>query len=349
MRANTQGLRWLQTTAYNVLAIGLGITAGLAVVVYAGGQIGVALSSLFLDPITLSGGIQQIFVRFVLFYTMGLGVGLALKAGLWNIGAQGQLLAGMVMVFVVYTFLAFFPWPLLYVSMILGAALGGLLWIAVPTILRVKFGANEIVVTILLNVVALNFAFYMLSGPIKSTGTALGFPITSELPPRFQIPNMPGGLPITYAVPATIAIGILLYFIVERTSFRVKANTVGESIETARYAGISIPRIMTISMLAAGALAGLAGATYMMGYRYELDIGSFSTNYGLVAIIVALVGRKHMLGIGVAAFFFAYLTIGAESMALAANVPTYVVFAMEGIMMIGVLLGNYLSKRRFAA
>ena len=316
-------------------------------VVYAGGNLGVALSSLFLNPITLTGDVQQIFVRFVMFYTMGLGVGLALKAGLWNIGAQGQLLVGMVMVFVVYSFLAFFPWPLLYVSMILGATLGGLLWIAVPTILRVKFGANEIVVTILLNVVALNFAFYMLSGPIKSTGTALGFPITAELPARFQIPNIVGGLPITYAVPVTIAIGILLYFLVERTSFRVKANTVAESIETANYAGISIPRIMTITMLAAGALSGLAGATYMMGYRYELDIGSFSTNYGLVAIIVALVGRKHMLGIGVSALFFSYMTIGAESMALEANVPRYVVFAMEGIMMVGILLGNYLSQRRF--
>jgi simple sugar transport system permease protein len=318
------------------------------VVAYAGGNLGVALSSLFLNPITLSGGVQQIFVRFVLFYTMGLGVGLALKAGLWNIGAQGQLLIGMVMVFVTYTFLAFLPWPVLYVTMILGAALGGLLWIAVPTILRVKFGANEIVVTILLNVVAINFAFYMLSGPIKSSGTALGFPHSVELPNLFKIPSIVGGVPITYAVPATIALGIILYLVVERTPFRVKADTVGESAETARYAGISIPRVMATTMLAAGALAGIAGATYLMGYRYELDIGSFSTNYGLVAIICALVGRKHMLGIGFASFFFAYMTIGAESMALSANVPTYVVFAMEGVMMLGILLGNYLTERRYA-
>jgi general nucleoside transport system permease protein len=232
--------------------------------------------------------------------------------------------------------------------MILGATLGGLLWIAVPTILRVKFGANEIVVTILLNVVAINFAFFMLSGPIKSSGTALGFPHSIELPAQFKIPSIVSGIPITYAVPGTVAIGIILYLLVERTSFRIRANTVGESHETARYAGISVPRVMAITMLAAGALAGLAGATYLMGYRYELDIGSFSTNYGLVAIICALVGRKHMLGIGIASFFFAYMTIGAESMALSANVPTYVVFAMEGIMMFGILLGNYLTERRYA-
>ena len=346
MHENTLGLRWLRATAYNAIAVVLGILAGLAVVVFAGGDIGVALSSLFLNPIRLSGGVQQIFILFVMFYTMALGIGLALKAGLWNIGAQGQFLAGMVMVFVVYVYFAFLPWPLLYVAMILGAAIGGLLWIAVPTILRVRFGANEIVVTILLNVVAFNFGFYMLSGPIKSPGTALGFPITKVLPPTFQIPNIIGNVPITYAVPAAIAIGVVLYFLVERTPFRVKVNTVGESAETARYAGISIPRIMAITMLTAGALAGLAGATYIMGYRYELDIGSFSTNYGLVAIIVALVGRKHMLGIGISAFFFAYITIGAQSMALATHVPYYVVFAMEGVMMIGILMGSYLTERK---
>ncbi|MDG7006758.1 MAG: ABC transporter permease [Nitrososphaerota archaeon] len=348
MHENTQGLRWLRATAYNALAVVLGIVAGLAVVVFAGGNIEVALSSLFLNPIRLSGGVQQIFVLFVMFYTMALGIGLALKAGLWNIGAQGQFLAGMVMVFVVYVYLAFLPWPVLYVAMILGAAVGGLLWIVVPTILRVKFGANEIVVTILLNVVAFNFGFYMLSGPIKSPGTALGFPITKVLPATFQIPNIIGSVQITYAVPAAIAIGVILYFLVERTPFRVKVNTVGESAETARYAGISIPRVMTITMLAAGALAGLAGATFIMGYRYELDIGSFSTNYGLIAIIVALVGRKHMLGVGISAFFFAYITIGAQSMALATNVPYFVVFAMEGVMMIGILMGSYLTERNRA-
>jgi len=345
---NTQGLRWLRATAYNVLAVGLGILAGLAVVAYAGGNVEVALSSLFLDPIKSSAGIQQVFVLFVMFYSMALGVGLALKAGLWNIGAQGQFLAGSVMVFFVYLYLAFLPWPVLYVAMILGAAIGGVLWIAVPTILRVKFGANEIVVTILLNVVAINFGFYMLSGPIKSPGTALGFPITTTLPAMFQIPNIIGSFPITWAVPATIAIGVILYFLVERTPFRIKANTVGESAETARYAGISIPRVMTITMLAAGALAGLAGATYIMGYRYELDIGSFSTNYGLLAIIVALVGRKHMLGIGIAAFFFAYITYGAQVMAVATQVNSVVEFAMEGVMMVGILMASYVSERRNA-
>lgn len=314
-------------------------------VAYAGGDVEVALSTLFLNPITTSSGVQQIFVRFVVFYTMAMGIGIALKAGLWNIGAQGQLVVGMVMVFVAYTYLAFLPWPILYVSIILLAASGGLLWIVVPAILRVRFGANEIVVTLLLNVVATNFGYYMLNGPIKS-GQSGGYPYTATLVPQLRIPEIVRGTPITYAVPLTVAIGILLYFLVERTPFRLKADTVGESAETAKYAGINIPRVMIITMLAAGALAGLAGATLQMGYLYHIDAGSFGTNFGFIAVIAALVGRKHMIGIGIASLFFAYMTIGAEAMALLSNVTTSVVFAMEGVMMIGIILSAFLAERR---
>jgi simple sugar transport system permease protein len=319
----------------------------LAAVAYAGGNIEVALSTLFLNPITTMSGVQQVFVRFVVFYTMAMGIGIALKAGLWNIGAQGQLVVGMVMIFVAYVYLAFLPWPLLYISMILLATLGGLLWIVVPTVLRVKFGANEIVVTLLLNVVATYFGTYMLNGPIKSP-IAIGYPYTAILPAKFQIPDIISKFPLTYAVPFTVALGIILYFLIERTSFRVKANTVGESAETAKYAGISITRVMVITMLAAGALAGLAGATLQMGYFYHIDAGVFGTNWGFIAVIAALVGRKHMIGIGISSLFFAYVTIGAEAMALQANVPTSVDLVMEGVMMIGILAGTYLAERRTA-
>jgi len=315
------------------------------VVAYAGGNIEVALSSLFLNPITTLFGVRQILVRFVVFYTMAMGIGLALKAGLWNIGAQGQLIMGMVMVFVAYDYMKFLPWPVLYLTMIVSAVIGGLLWIVVPTVLRVRFGANEIVVTLLLNVIAINFGYYMLNGPINSASN-LGYPTTVTLPGQFRIPDIIGNFPMTYAVPLTIVIGLMLYFLVERTSFRVKANTVGESPETARYAGISITRVSVITMLASGALAGLAGATYQMGFQYHIDAGVFVYNLGFIAVIAALVGRKHMIGIGIASLFFGYITIGAESMVTQTNVPTSVVFAMEGVMMVGILLGTYLGERR---
>jgi simple sugar transport system permease protein len=100
---------------------------------------------------------------------------------------------------------------------------------------------------------------------------------------------------------------------------------------------------MVVTMLASGALAGLAGATLQMGYLHHIDAGSFVTNFGFIAVITALVGRKHMVGIGVASLFFGYLTIGAEAMAAQTGVTTAVVFAMEGVMMVGILLSSYLG------
>ncbi len=332
-------------TAYNAIGILLGLAVGLGLVVYAGGNLEVALSTLFLNPITTSYGVEQIFVRFVVFYAMAMGIGLALKAGLWNIGAQGQLIIAMMLAFFVYKFSGIPVWQVVYVLMILVAVVGGLLWIVVPTVLRVKFGANEIVVTLLLNVVAMMFGAYMLNGPLNSSGN-LGYPTTVVLPVNFRIPNIVSGVPITYAVPLTVAIGIALYFLVERTPFRVQANTVGESTETARYAGIPIARVMIITMLASGALSGFAGATYLMGFQYHIDLGVYTYPLGFLAVIAALVGRKHMIGIGFASLFFGYITIGAESMATQANLDYSVVVAMEGVMMVGILLGTYLGDRR---
>ena len=156
---------------------------------------------------------------------------------------------------------------------------------------------------------------------------------------------MVGGVPITYAVPLTVAIGLALYFLVERTPFRIKADTVGESVETAAYAGINITRVMVVTMLAAGALAGLAGATYLMGFQYHLDLGVYTYPLGFIAVIAALVGRKHMIGIGIASLFFGYITIGAESMATQSNLDYSVVVAMEGVMMVGILVGTYFAER----
>jgi len=334
---DNRGRLWLLYGAYYVAAIAIGIVVGLAVVAFAGGNVGLALSTLLTGPITTPAGIQQIFVRFIILCLIGLGVGLALKAGIWNIGGQGQMIIGMVMVFVVTTYLHFLTSPFLFLTIIAAAALGGLAWIVVPVVLKTKVGANEIVVTLLLNIVASNFGLYMINGPIRGP-QSFGYPITATLPSSLRIP-------LTFGVPVVVAVGIALYLLVERTSFNLEANTIGESTVTAKYAGVGVTKVTAITMLVAGALAGLAGAFLVMGYLYHLDAGQFSTNYGLLAIIVALLGRKSMLGITVASLLFAYVTIGVEEMAVVTGVQSSIEFAIEGIMLITVLFASYLIDR----
>jgi len=336
MRAEGRSRTWFLYAAYYAAAIAIGIVVGLVVVAFAGGNVGLALSTILTGPLTTAAGVQQIFVRFIILCLIGLGVGLALKAGLWNVGGQGQMIIGMVMVFVVFTYMHLTA-PLLFSVIILSAALGGLAWMIVPVVLKTKLGANEIVVTLLLNIVASNLGLYLINGPIRGP-VSFGYPITATLPDDLRIP-------LTLAVPLVVVVGVALYFLVERTSFNLEANTVGKSIVTANYAGVSVNNVMAITMLAAGALAGLSGAFLVMGYLYHLDAGQFSTNYGLLAIIVALLGRRSMLGITLASLLFAYVTIGVEEMAVVTGVQSSVEFAIEGIMLITVLFASYLIDR----
>lgn len=339
-----QGRRWLEFVLYNLAAIALGIAAGFATVLYVGGNLELALSSFFLFPISTTYNIAEIFVRFIALYTIGLGIGLALKAGLWNIGGEGQFLIGSIMTFVGAIYIQGIPSPLHVIVMLLLGALSGLAWIVVPTILRVKYGANEIVVTLLLNIVAASLALYALDGPIRGRQSA-GYLITDPLPQQLSLEAIIPGTRLSYALFITLGIAAVMYFMIEKTPFGLRISIVGESTEAALYAGINITKVYVIVMLVAGALAGLAGAMHTMGVLKRLDSGSIQPGFGYLAIIVAMLGRKNMLGIGVASLLFSYVIVGAETMAQIASLPTPVVYAMEGIMLVGVTLSTYLIGR----
>ncbi len=340
-----EGQRWLRLVAYNLVAIALGVLAGLVIVAFAGGNIGLALTSLFLGPISTSYNIAEVLVRFIALYTIGLGIGLALKAGLWNVGGEGQFLIGEIMAFVGALYIQGVPGPVQVVLMLLIGSIGGALWIAIPTILRTKFGANEIVITLLFNIVAVFVGLYALNGPIRGKSQSFGYPITDQLSKQLSLPLLIPNTRLSLALVITLVIAAAMYLLVERTPFSVKARTVGESIETANYAGINVTRVFVTVMLAAGALAGLAGAMHLMGVLGRLDTGELQPGFGYLAIIVAMLGRKNMLGIGVASIFLGYVMVGAEDMAQFTQVQTPVVYAMEGVMLLGVSLANYLLTR----
>lgn len=328
------------------MAIALGVALGLVVVAIAGGNVVQALISFFFSPISTTGNVGEVLVRFVALYTIGLGVGLALKAGLWNVGGEGQFIIGEVMAFVGVIYVGGIPAPLhVLVILFLGAA-GGLLWIVVPTALRTKFGANEIVITLLFNIVAIFVGYYALNGPIQGKTQSFGFLLTDLIPSSLALPALIPGTRLTIALFITLGIAIVMYLLVERTAFGLRVSTVGESTETARYAGINVTRVFVLVMLVAGALAGLAGAMHATGVLGFLDTAELQPGFGYLAIIVALLGRKNMLGIGIASLLFGYVIVGAQNMAQGIPAQSGIVYAMEGAMLIGVSLASYLLTRR---
>ncbi len=334
----------LRGVGYNALALAVGIVSGLALVAAIGGDLRAASISLLLSPISSVYSFSEIFVRVTVLLIMGLGIALGLRAGVWNVGAEGQFIVGSVMAMYVAFHVTSIPAPILIVLMMLAGAAGGLLWMVVPALLKARFGANEIVVTLLLNLVASNFLLYALDGPIRGKAS-FGYLISDMLPPDLRIPKLIPATRLGFGIVIAVGLVVVFYLLSERTSFGLQVRTVGRNQEAARYAGISIPRVYMVTLLVAGAMAGLAGAIHVSGVIFTLDPG-YPSGYGYIAIIVAMLGGTSVIGTAVASLVISYFVVGAEAMQSAAQVPFALVYTIEGIILFSLAAGQYLMGRK---
>ena len=262
---------------------------------------------------------------------------------MWNVGAEGQFIVGSVMAMYVAFHVTSVPAPVLIILMILAGAAGGLMWIVVPALLKAKFGANEIVVTLLLNLVALNFPAICPRRTYRGK-SSFGYLISDMLPPDLRIPKLIPATRLGYGIIIAVVLVVAFYLLSERTSFGLQVRTVGKNLEAAKYAGISVPRVYIITLLLAGAMAGLAGAIHVSGVIYALDPG-YPTGYGYIAIIVAMLGGTSVIGTAVASIVISYFVVGAETMQSAAGVPFALVYTIEGIILFSLAAGQYLQGR----
>ena len=329
---------------FNALALAVGILAGLGLIAAIGGNLRLATISLLLSPISSTYGFAEIFVRVTVLLMMGLGIALGLRAGLWNVGAEGQYIVGSVMAIAAAFYLTSVPPLLRIVLMMLAGAAGGLIWMVVPAVLKARFGANEIIVTLLLNLIASNFLLYALDGPIRGKAS-FGYLISDILPPELRIPKILPQTRLGLGIVIAAGLVVVFYLLSERTSFGLQVRTVGRNLQAARYAGIRIPRIIMLTLLLSGAMAGLAGAVHVSGVIFTLDPG-YPSGYGFIAIIVAMLGGASVVGTTIAAIVISYFVVGAEAMQSAAGVPFALVYTMEGIILFSLAAGQYLMTIR---
>jgi simple sugar transport system permease protein len=329
---------------FNALALAVGILAGLGLIAAIGGDLRLASTSLLLSPISSTYGFAEIFVRVTVLLIMGLGIALGLRAGLWNVGAEGQYIVGSVMAIAAAFYLTSVPPLLRIVLMMLAGAVGGLIWMVVPAVLKARFGANEIIVTLLLNLIASNFLLYALDGPIRGKAS-FGYLISDILPPELRIPKILPQTRLGLGIVIAAGLVVVFYLLSERTSFGLQVRTVGRNLQAARYAGIRIPRIIMLTLLISGAMAGLAGAVHVSGVIFTLDPG-YPSGYGFIAIIVAMLGGASVVGTTIAAIVISYFVVGAEAMQSAAGVPFALVYTIEGIILFSLAAGQYLMTIR---
>jgi len=339
-----QTVNRLQGVGFNALALAVGIVSGLALIAAIHGNVKAASTSLLFIPISSVYNFSEIFVRTTILLIMGLGIALALRAGVWNVGAEGQYIVGSVMAVMAAVYLTSIPPPLRIVLMLVAGAGGGLAWMIVPAVLKAKFGANEIVVTLLLNLVASSFLLYALDGPIRGK-ESFGYLITDLLPADLRIPKLIPETRLGFGFIIALGLVVVFYVLSERTSFGVQVRTVGQNLQAARYAGINPAKIWLVTLLLSGAMAGLAGAIHVSGVIFALDPG-YPSGYGYIAIVVAMLGGTSVIGTTIAAVVISYFVVGAESMQSAAGVPFALVYTIEGIILFSLAAAQYLMGRR---
>ncbi len=269
----------------------------------------------------------------------GLGVGLGFKAGLFNIGAQGQFLIGAVFCVAGATLVSDQD-PLIAIpfSLLVGA-IAGAAWGFIPGALKAFSGAHEVVTTIMLNFVALATVSWLITGPLRQARSPQ--PVTPDvgnaaLPILFGRDGHMGIILAFLAVP-------IIWFVLNRLTVGFEIRAVGANPEASRYAGMKPKRLIIITMSAAGMLAGLAGTITILGITHRMN-ATFSTTVGFDAITVALLGRSHPVGIMLSALLFGMMRAGASQMQIQAGVPAELVDLLQAIILFFLVASPVLTR-----
>ena len=287
---------------------------------------------------------SETLVKTIPLLLTGLGVGVAFRMQLWNIGAEGQLYLGAIFA----TWVALFALPdaskfVLIPAMVVAGLVGGALWAAGPAVLRASLGVNEIITTLMLNYVAIFLAEWLVHGPWKNP-LGFGFPGTESFPPAAWLPTW-GTTRVHIGLVFGLVAATILFVVLRRTRWGYEIGVAGESERVARYAGMATRRNIVAVLLLSGALAGLAGMGEVAGISHQLQ-RNLSPGYGYTAIIVAWLGRLHPLGIALVAFLLAALLVGGDQLQLALGLPAAIAPMLQGTILFFLLGGDLLTRYR---
>ena len=261
----------------------------------------------------------------------GLSVALGFRCGLFNIGAEGQFFIGaLCSAFVGYS-LKGLPMIVHLPLAIMGGALGGAIWGMIPGYLKARFGAHEVVNTMMMNWIAFRLSDWLLNGPMKSSGFR---PVTPNIEASAELPRLFAD-PLRFNLGFFLALlaAYLVYWLLFKTTLGFEIRSVGANPDAAKYAGMNIIRNFVLVMFLAGGLAGLAGASQVLGVDHWVGQG-FSAGYGFDAIALALLGRSHPAGVVLAALLFGFLRSGATDMQSMAGIPIDIISIIQGMVIV---------------
>jgi len=320
-----------------VVAVLATMVAGGVMFAFLGNDPVEAIRTIFWDPVFGEFAFYyrgQLLVKAGPLILIAVGLSLGFKAGIWNIGAEGQYIIGAICGAAVG--LAFYPiearW-LVFPLMVIAGAAGGLLWAMIPGILRTRFNTNEILVSLLLVYVAEQILAWMALGPLRNPDGA-GFPGSRNLRQYESAANneLFAGSGMHWGVVAAFIAVIFAYILLSRHIMGFNIRLAGESPRAARFAGVNPTRLVLFCLGISGALAGLAGLFEVAGPAGQISI-DFNSGYGFTAIIVAFLGRLHPVGILLAGLLMALTYIGGEAAQASMGLPAAAIQAFQGMLL----------------
>lgn len=300
---------------------------------------GIAL--LFKGALGSRWSIEDCLIKAIPIFLCSLGVAIAFRLQIWNIGAEGQFALGAIgATWAALTFPGQ-PWYVLLPLMGITAFVGGGLWGLIPALLKLRMRANEIIVTLMLNYIAILFLDYLVYGRWKDP-SSFGFPMTLTFSDNAIVPKI-AATELNWGLVVCLVCGVAMwvFFRFTRMGFELKVS--GENLHATRYAGLPYEKLVCFVMIVSGGLAGLAGFLEASATINRLQ-PSIMVGYGYTAIVVAWLARLNPLTIGIASFLLAALRVGVENLQLELQVPAAFGGIMEGLILLTVLAGSFFNE-----
>ncbi|HVO44156.1 MAG TPA: ABC transporter permease [Aggregatilineales bacterium] len=329
-----------------LLAVLAALAVGAVFLAVLGADVGTVYNKLISGAVGNTYSQTQTIGKAVPLLLVGLGVCIAFRSSVLNIGVEGQVIVGGLGTTACALAFKDLPGPALIGVSLLAGMLAGALWAGIPGILKAWGGVNEILSTIMMNQIAIYLLIVLLTGPMKDPSAqqeSANVVQSAQVPANAWLPLIVPRTTFHLGAILAVIVAIIVYFLLWRTVIGYRIRAVGENPRAAAYAGISVKRIMLLAMLCSGALAGLAGGVEILGVTHR-TIQGFSTNYGFSGIVVALFGALHPFGAIPASLLFGGLLISGSKLQ-SVGVSSAMVTVLQGLIVLFVVGSTEITRR----
>ncbi len=334
-----------------LLTVGIPVLSALFALLLAAIPLALAGANVFEAYVQMAKGVfgstfafTEMLTRATPLIFTGLAAAIAFRARLWNIGAEGQFYLGAMAAVAVGTGQIDAPAYVLIPIVLFAGALAGALGMAGPTWLKLRFGADEVVTTLLLNFIILIFVQMMLEGPLKDP-MGLGWPQSMPIVDSATLPKLVPRMRLHWGLVLALVAAVIAQIMLSRSTWGFRIRAVGENPTAARHAGIRVNRVLMGVAVISGALAGLAGVSEVTGLKGYLT-SDLSPGFGYTGIVVAMLAGLSPVGVVISAIFIASVFVGADTMSRAMDVSSYLADLVVSVSLICVLVGGFIARYR---